>query len=286
MVNTMNITIRQLEILQQCVNSLHFTKAAQALHMTPAAVSKQINNLEEQLGFKLFEVVGKKVHITSQCNYLLPYVNKVLAEMKNLKNIAANTVATKAKPIKVSMGPGLESILFKSIHSFKDLYPNIEFQIIINHDRPIQLQDLLNNKTNIYFSSKFYKDKRIEQHKAFSLDLYLVCSSENNLARETVTQNKLKQQCFISTIPEKDLAKGYSSSLYLDSYMSVKQAIIADLGIGFLPSNLIRGENRITVLTQQPSLTKNIYLAHRKQQQHNELYAFIDYILHQANNLQ
>ena len=144
----MNFTLRQLEILQKCSETLHFSRAAQQLCMTPAAVCKQISKLEEQLGFKLFEVIGKKVQLTAQCRNLLPNVNNITNEVANLKSVINDKISLQTKPIKISLGPGLESIIFKNIHDFKTIYPDIIFEIAIHHDRQSQLQDLLDDKIN------------------------------------------------------------------------------------------------------------------------------------------
>ena len=274
----MNITLRQLEITLKCIQEMHFSRAADKLCMTPAAVSKQISNLEQQLGFKLFKIIGKKVQLTQQCINIIPYLNKTLGAANELKLQATKNSVDKAKSIKVSLGPGLESIIFKKIQNFKCIYPQINFEIIINHDRSSQLKDLLEQKSDLYFSSRFYKNPKLEQQSAFNLDFNLVCARSNPLSKHKLSEALLKEQTYITTIPEQNLSKGYKKALLLDSYMSVKQAIIADLGIGLLPNNLLENENRLRKIGNNSNNSKSIFMTRLKSVQHHELDLFIDYM--------
>lgn len=47
-------TIDQLRIFRSVVNTGSFNKAAEHAYMTPSAVMKKVNALEEQVGVKLF----------------------------------------------------------------------------------------------------------------------------------------------------------------------------------------------------------------------------------------
>lgn len=57
----LNVTLRQLRIFQSAATHLSFARAAQELHLTQPAVSMQIKQLEDTLGFTLFERVGRRV---------------------------------------------------------------------------------------------------------------------------------------------------------------------------------------------------------------------------------
>ncbi len=63
-----------------------FAAAAQQLHITQPAVSKRIQQLELQLGVKLFDRVGRKVLLTSSGELLLDRARKLVHEMDDLKH--------------------------------------------------------------------------------------------------------------------------------------------------------------------------------------------------------
>ena len=56
-----NITFKQLEAVHQVARSGTVVKAAQTLHVTPAALTSRIKLLEEDLGLALFDRTGNRL---------------------------------------------------------------------------------------------------------------------------------------------------------------------------------------------------------------------------------
>lgn len=56
----MHITLKQINNFITLLETLHLTEASQKLFLTPSALHKQIRNLEDQLGNKLFNTKEKK----------------------------------------------------------------------------------------------------------------------------------------------------------------------------------------------------------------------------------
>jgi LysR family positive regulator for ilvC len=56
---------RSLELFLSLANSLHFARTAEACHLSPSALSRQIQRLEENLGCRLFERDNRRVQLTS-----------------------------------------------------------------------------------------------------------------------------------------------------------------------------------------------------------------------------
>ncbi|MDE0096363.1 MAG: LysR family transcriptional regulator, partial [Gammaproteobacteria bacterium] len=66
-----------LKTFRAAANSLSFTRAAEELHVTQAAVSHQIKSLEETLGVRLFERGNRSLALTEAGTRLLPYVDQM-----------------------------------------------------------------------------------------------------------------------------------------------------------------------------------------------------------------
>jgi len=79
-----HITIRQLEVFVGAAKTLSFARMAEQLRLTPSAVSFQIRQIEQQIGFELFERVGRKVILTNAGWILLDYARPVLQSMEEL----------------------------------------------------------------------------------------------------------------------------------------------------------------------------------------------------------
>ena len=73
-----NVTIRQLQIFCEAAQRLFFARVAERLHLSPAAISFQIKQVESMAGFALFERVGRKVALTDAGEELLVYAKIIL----------------------------------------------------------------------------------------------------------------------------------------------------------------------------------------------------------------
>ncbi|RYZ07321.1 MAG: LysR family transcriptional regulator, partial [Comamonadaceae bacterium] len=82
----MNITINQLRAFERIMRLGGFARAAQALHLTQPAISQRIRELETELGASLFERRGPRAHPTSDAHALLPYADRMLATLGDVRN--------------------------------------------------------------------------------------------------------------------------------------------------------------------------------------------------------
>ncbi len=66
-----------------------FSRAAESLYVTQPAVSKRIAALEDELQARLFDRIGKKIHLTQAGSELLPRARSLLLEADEMKRIAS-----------------------------------------------------------------------------------------------------------------------------------------------------------------------------------------------------
>jgi LysR family glycine cleavage system transcriptional activator len=97
--------LRSLRAFDAAARNLSFTKAADELHVTPAAISHQIRELEEQIGASLFARTSRSMRLTREGQILreaaaeaLETIGRSLQRIRKLKN---------QKQIKVSATPSL-----------------------------------------------------------------------------------------------------------------------------------------------------------------------------------
>jgi DNA-binding transcriptional LysR family regulator len=106
--------------------TLSFTRAAEILNVTQAAVSHQIRVLEEQLGTPLFQRTTRSLHLTQAGQQLLPaataafaQIEKAVATLRRSQNVLAITTTT-------SFGARW---LAPRLPRFADLHPEIEISV-------------------------------------------------------------------------------------------------------------------------------------------------------------
>ncbi|WP_303064174.1 LysR family transcriptional regulator [Acidaminococcus massiliensis] len=81
------MTLLQLYYFEALARILHFTKAAQELHISQPSLSYAMNELEKELGVKLFIREKKHIELTAYGQQFLPYVKKSLQSLQDGKNI-------------------------------------------------------------------------------------------------------------------------------------------------------------------------------------------------------
>jgi len=82
--------INALKAFVEVAQSGSFSLASSNLFLTQPAISKRIATLENQLGLKLFDRIGKKVFLTEAGTKLLPKAMEVLQQTDDIQRLASN----------------------------------------------------------------------------------------------------------------------------------------------------------------------------------------------------
>lgn len=83
-------TPRQLEVFIAVHEDQGFGAAAQRLALTPAAVSQLVAELEEALGFRLFDRTTRRVALTAAGSDFLPSAAAVISQLSQAERAAAD----------------------------------------------------------------------------------------------------------------------------------------------------------------------------------------------------
>ncbi|QDA57962.1 LysR family transcriptional regulator [Thermomonas aquatica] len=86
------MTLTQLRYLVAIADSgLNITQAAERVHATQPGLSKQLKQLEDELGFQLFTRKGRSLESIAPAGVrVIEHARKVLAEVANIRSYAAN----------------------------------------------------------------------------------------------------------------------------------------------------------------------------------------------------
>ncbi|KZN45462.1 LysR family transcriptional regulator [Pseudoalteromonas luteoviolacea] len=83
------VNVSGLRMVEAAARLKSYSKAAEELHVTQAAISQQIRKLEGQLGCKLFYRKGRKMHVTQQGTVLHEAIcmgfNSIIEGLKKFK---------------------------------------------------------------------------------------------------------------------------------------------------------------------------------------------------------
>src|SRR6202030_634218 len=112
---------------------MSFSKAADELHVTPAAISHQIHALEEDLGVRLFHRLSRSVELTDSARLLLPGLSEAFAGIQaSVRRLRAhNDTGT----LTVTASPSIASKwLVPRLHRFQAQHPEIDVRISTSDD--------------------------------------------------------------------------------------------------------------------------------------------------------
>jgi LysR family transcriptional regulator, nitrogen assimilation regulatory protein len=108
---------RQLRYFATVAELENLTIAAGRLHIAQSALSRQIANLEAELGVKLFHRVGKRLRLAPAGERLRPSVQKLLTDADALKSIALMDAIEVTGEVKIGAHPSDGDVLFPRLMS-------------------------------------------------------------------------------------------------------------------------------------------------------------------------
>lgn len=124
--------IRQVQSFVQAARLGSFSRAAETLGYSQSAITVQIRLLEQELGTRLFDRMGKKVSLTPQGNRFLEHTSRILYEVDRTM-IAMNEDQELNNPLHIGTIESLCTAKFPGILSrFHTLYPRVNIQITLD----------------------------------------------------------------------------------------------------------------------------------------------------------
>ena len=107
-----------------------FSTAAERLFLTQPAVSKRIAQLEQQLGTRLFDRVGRRIRLTEAGEALLPRARQVLLDLEDMSRAISNLTGTVSGTLRIGTSHhiGLHR-LPPVLRRFSRQYPDVKLDI-------------------------------------------------------------------------------------------------------------------------------------------------------------
>jgi LysR family glycine cleavage system transcriptional activator len=127
MTDTLKLPLNALRVFEAVATRLSFTDAAEALEVTPAAVSSHIKSLEEQLETPLFYRHSRSVRLSPQGAQLLPGVQRGLAELGHAVDQLRRHRQSGVLNISL-LGSFLQKWLLPRLGDFYQKYPDIDLR--------------------------------------------------------------------------------------------------------------------------------------------------------------
>lgn len=232
------------------------TLAANELKITQSAMSKRIALLESELGYELFNRIGRHIELSEAGKALLPRATKILLDMNATMQFMKDFGGEITGPIKIATSHhiGIHR-LPKSLETFSSQYPNVRLQLhFIDSEQAISA--IINGESELGFitlSEEIMSNQipHIQHHKLWHDPMQFVVGKHHPLATKShltlddltdypallpdlnTYTTRLLQKLFESSNKTIDIAM---TTNHLDA---IKVMISVGLGWSVLPETLI-----------------------------------------------
>jgi LysR family transcriptional regulator, transcription activator of glutamate synthase operon len=122
------MTLKQLQFFKKTAELENITKAAKELYIAQPALSKAIKDLEQELGYTLFERNGKKINLNKNGDILYKYVLQIHSHFSHMERELKEANLQKSPLINVSVRVA-SKLLPPLLSSFYSKYPDANLRI-------------------------------------------------------------------------------------------------------------------------------------------------------------
>src|SRR5687768_4145371 len=179
-----SMNLRHLRAFATIVDTGGFGRAADRLHLTQPALSRQIRALEHELGVALFDRIGKRVRVTSEGEDLLQRSRHLLAESDALLERARSLKAGNTGILRVGATPQvIENLIAKFLPQYRRRHPGVEVHLV--EDGGMRLHDRL-DRGEVHLAMTAASGTRFEDRLLYPMHLVAVVSREHAIGRRAV----------------------------------------------------------------------------------------------------
>ena len=236
----------RLKVFRTVAEHLNFRKAAEHLFLTQPAVTLQIKALEDDLGIRLFDRAGNRISLTPQGTVLLAYAKKIA----DLVSQAEQNLTAEDGKISGELSLGVSTtiaqyVLPHLLGAFLDEHPRVQFSLQSGNTGEI-VRLLLDGHVSIGLIEGPARDRGIHTELFMQDELVLIVppayESDSMSRAELLASSLLMREHGSGSRHVVEIAleknrlklKSFKKVMNLDSTETIKSAVEAGLGVGFV----------------------------------------------------
>lgn len=246
----MHVTFRQLTVFAEVARQASVLRAAEALHLTPPAVSLQIKELEGQVGHVLFDRGGRRMTLTTSGEYFLFYARKLLATLKDAEDAMARLSRLESGRLTIGMVSAAKYFLPQLLARFHNEHPAVDVRLRLGVRDQLGAM-LASGEVDLCVMGRAPRDLPCRAEPFAPHPHVLVTSVTHRFARaEAVPAAALADEAFI--VREAESGTRTALQEYLDEHRiqptfvmempsneAIKQAVMAGMGVSLLSLHTI-----------------------------------------------
>ena len=246
-------TLRQLKVFEAVARLLSFSRAADELHLTQPAVSTQVKKLEEHAGNALFEQFGKKIYLTPAGTELLQISRAIIQQFEAAENAMSQYSGVSGGKLNVGVISAGDYFFPHLLVEFASRHRGVTLNFTV-HNRAELLAHITENLTDLAVMVRPPTDlDTINQ--PFAPHPYVIVAAANHplVGEKQIAMSTLLREPFVVRERGSDtwhsMEEGFGSALEqlniameIRSTETIKQAVLAGMGISFLSAHTVSQE--------------------------------------------
>lgn len=252
--------LRHLRYFEAVARHSHVTRAAAELHIAQPALSKQISQLEQELGVALFDRVGRNVRLTEAGEALLPHARATMAQVEAARAEMAERIGLRRGRATVGTPPTVGTQLLPPVlAAFNRRYPGIELRL---HEAGVQtLLDLMETGlTDVAVVTLPVDDEHLTVVPLFTEEMVIAVWKQHPLAgQDQVRISDLRDEPWVLSPENYELreatlsacqAAGFQPRVVLDGGETdtLLRFVAAGMGVALVPRLAVHGGSDVVTL--------------------------------------
>ncbi|MBZ5541083.1 MAG: LysR family transcriptional regulator [Acidobacteriia bacterium] len=247
--------LHQLRYFCAIAETGNFSRAARTVHVSQPSLSQQIRKLEEELGVRLFDRLGRTVRLTELGRTFLPRARAVLRELEAAKGDILERKAAVGGPVSVGVIPTIAPyFLPPHLTVFSRRYP-LARVTVVEEITPVLLERLRAGTVDVAILALPIRGHEFHSFPLLTERLLAVLPKHNPLARRrTLSLSELRAEpflllrdghCFRDTAVAACERARMNPQIVFESgqFTSILSMVSAGLGVSIVPAMAVEKRN-------------------------------------------
>jgi DNA-binding transcriptional LysR family regulator len=248
-----NYTLKQIQTFIAVARHKSVSKAAEQLFVTQPAVSMQLRQLEDAFGLPLVETVGRNIGLTGAGQEFLTHAIAAIGQLKDLEALMAEHVGVRKGRFELAVVSTAKYFVPMLLVQFAKLHPGIVVTLRVDNRENV-LGMLSRNESDLVIMGRAPKNLDCEAVPFATNPLGIVCAPDHPLSRrKRLAFDMLKDQAFVVREPGSGTRAAMERlfgqhempinvAMEMPSNETIKQAVMAGMGLSFLSLRTVRHE--------------------------------------------
>jgi DNA-binding transcriptional LysR family regulator len=249
-------TQRQLRVFEAVARHLSFSRAAEEMYLSQPAVSTLVKQLEGHAGLPLFEQLGKKVYLTAAGQEMLRHARAMMAQVREAEDALAQLKGVAGGVLNVAVISAGDYFFPRMLAEFQRRAAGVTLRLAV-YNRAELLQQLANNLIDLAVMVRPPEDIDTVNESFAPHPYVIVAPPDHPLAgRARIPVATVVQEPFVMRERGSDtwlsmheaFGRHFSRlrvAMEIRSTETIKQAVIAGMGLAFLSAHTIAMERRL-----------------------------------------